>query len=307
MSGSHPSGATEDRVEQVARLIDPECRLSRTWQLEGGVSAQVTALEIVRTDGCRRRLIMRRHGKVDFERNPRIAAHEFRLLNILHSKGLRTQTPVLLDESCRIFPSPFLVVEYIEGEPEFAPADVTGCVEEMARLLASIHRIDDANADLGFLPVEAGGGGRRPVSLDNSIGEERIRDALDAARPFVPANGPVLLHGDYWPGNILWQQGRLAGVIDWEDARVGDPLFDLANGRLEILWAYGEEAMQHFTGHYRSLSNVDFANLPYWDLCAALRPAHKISGWALDEPVERRMRKAHALFVDRALQSIANR
>ena len=307
MSGSHPSVTTEDRFEQLARLIDPDCRLSGTWQLEGGVSAQVTALEIVRADGCRRRLIMRRHGKVDFARNPRIAAHEFRLLHILHSRGLRTQTPVLLDESCRIFPSPFLVVEYIEGEPELAPADVAGCVEVMAQLLASIHRLDGANADLSFLPIETGGGGPRLDPLDNSIGEERIRDALDAARPVGPTNGPVLLHGDYWPGNILWQGDRLVGVIDWEDARVGDPLFDLANGRLEILWAYGEEAMQHFTRHYRSLSNADFTNLPYWDLCAALRPAHKISEWALDEPVETRMREAHAFFVEHALQSIANR
>ena len=57
---------------------------------------------------------------------------------------------------------------------------------------------------------------------------ERIRDMLASAWPFPRPNPPALLHGDYWPGNILWKDGRLAAVIDWEDACLGDPLVDLA-------------------------------------------------------------------------------
>ena len=34
--------------------------------------------------------------------------------------------------------------------------------------------------------------------------------------PPVQVNRPVLLHGDFWPGNILWRDGRLVAVIDWE-------------------------------------------------------------------------------------------
>ena len=45
-------------------------------------------------------------------------------------------------------------------------------------------------------------------------------------------------------------RGRLVGVIDWEDAALGDPLADLANSRLEILWAFGDEAMERFTREY---------------------------------------------------------
>ena len=29
----------------------------------------------------------------------------------------------------------------------------------------------------------------------------------------------ALLHGDYWPGNVLWKNGALVGVIDWEDTQ----------------------------------------------------------------------------------------
>ena len=64
----------------------------------------------------------------------------------------------------------------------------------------------------------------------------------------------MLLHGDFWPGNILWRYGQLVAVIDWEDAALGDPLADVANSRLEILWAFGIDAMQSFTHYYQSLT-----------------------------------------------------
>ncbi|MBE0338234.1 hypothetical protein [Paenibacillus sp. 23TSA30-6] len=52
------------------------------------------------------------------------------------------------------------------------------------------------------------------------------------------------------------------------------PLADLANGRLEMLWAFGIDAMNDFTREYKTvMPAVDFTNLPYWDFYAALRPA----------------------------------
>ena len=44
---------------------------------------------------------------------------------------------------------------------------------------------------------------------------------------------PALLHADLGPEHLLVRDGRLAGVIDWGDARVGDPALDyswLLNG-----------------------------------------------------------------------------
>jgi aminoglycoside phosphotransferase (APT) family kinase protein len=39
---------------------------------------------------------------------------------------------------------------------------------------------------------------------------------------------PVLLHGDLGPEHLLVRDGRLAGVIDWGDSRIGDPALDHA-------------------------------------------------------------------------------
>ena len=134
---------------------------------------------------------------------------------------------------------------------------------------------------------------------------------MEAAWPFAGMNAPVLLHGDYWPGNLIWRDGRIAAVIAWEDAELGDPLFDLAITRLELLWLLGVEAMETFTLHYQSTTAANTGNLPYWDLCAAIRPANVIATWAeawraqgMPQITEETMRRDHKMFVDQAMEKL---
>jgi aminoglycoside phosphotransferase (APT) family kinase protein len=277
--------------------------LLRTWSLTGGVSAQVTGLEIEHPDGHDSKLIVRRHGNVDLTHNPHIARDEFRLLQIAQTHGLAAPRPHYVDESCDLFPTPVLVIDFIDGETDFAPTDFDGYLSQMATQLARIHAVP-GSPDLAFLPRQDKGFGERPAMLDTSMGEDRIRDALESAWPLTQTNPSTLLHGDYWPGNILWHDGHLAAVIDWEDAHVGDPLSDLSNARLEILWAFGPDASRAFTDHYTALARRDFTNLPYWDLCASLRPCGKLRGWDLDAPTEQRMRDRHAIFTGRAIDAL---
>ena len=63
--------------------------------------------------------------------------------------------------------------------------------------------------------------------------------------------------------------------------------------------------MQRFTEHYVAITEVDCVNLPYWDLCAALRPASKLDTWGLDEATLATMRERHNLFVTQAVAKLA--
>jgi aminoglycoside phosphotransferase (APT) family kinase protein len=293
----------QDSFRQLVQRMSPQARLVRSWKLTGGVSAQVTALEVEGLDGQTKKLIVRQHGEIDRAHNPHIARDEFRLLQIALAHGLNVPKWYYLDESCDLFPTPLLVIEFVDGETVFDPSNRAEYLAQMATELAHIHRVH-CPSDLSFLQKQDNGFGERPAVLDNSLSEDRIRDTLESAWPLAESNKPVLLHGDYWPGNILWKDGQLATVIDWEDARVGDPLADLANCRLELLWALGVDAMIEFTERYRSMTSIDFTNLPYWDLCAALRPCGKLSDWGLDAETEQRMRERHGLFVDQAIENL---
>ncbi|MCG5215716.1 aminoglycoside phosphotransferase family protein [Streptosporangium sp. KLBMP 9127] len=62
-----------------------------------------------------------------------------------------------------------------------------------------------------------------------------------------PGNG-VLLHGDLAPRHVWCHDERFVGLIDWGDAMVGDPVFDIARASLAgptalklLMSGYGQE------------------------------------------------------------------
>ena len=262
------------KLSQVVQKITPNSKLLRYWPLTGGISAAMTALETKRPDGQICKIIVRQYSKAGLNQALRTAEKEFRLLQMTHAMGLHTPKPFHLDQTGQIFPAPYLVIELIEGEMTFTPADMENHMRQLAAQLVQIHRIDSVNNDLSFLPESAFPCGetqrRRPAPIDLSLGEERIETLL-ASHRLTPQNTPALLHGDFWPGNTLWQDDQLAAVIDWEDAERGDPLIDLGKSRSEIVWIFGIDAMNSFTSTYQSAMQLDYTNLAYWDLCAALR------------------------------------
>jgi len=265
----------EQKFDQLVQAIAPHAKLLRTWRLKGGISAEMTALEIEYPEGQTGKMIVRRPGEAALRRNPRAAEDEYRLLQLLRSLGLATPTAYYLDQSGTIFSTPYVVIEYIEGKPDFAPMHAANFTLQLAAHLAKIHSADCSKLDVSFLAMQADGCaealGRRPARVDASLDEGRIRDILEPIWPPQQRNASVLLHGDFWPGNLLWREHTLVAVIDWEDARLGDPLADLAISRLDILWIFGMAAMRSFTEHYTALMAIDYTNLPHWDLYAALR------------------------------------
>ena len=276
------SGASIEtqKLEQVVQIVAPSSSLLRTWPLPGGISAELTAFEIQRPDGQTSKMILRRPNLQVLERNPRAAENEFKVLQLTTSLGLATQTPYYLDQSGRNFSTPYLVMEYIDGKPKFPAAPSADFVFQLAKHLAMIHSADYSKQDISFLPKAT----KECVETlwEHSIFDlpaldvQDLRDKLENVATLAQQNKPTLLHGDYWPGNILWREDTLVAVIDWEDAQIGDPLIDFAISRLDILWILGANALQSFTDHYQSLMDIDYRNLPYWDLCAALRLARLI-------------------------------
>jgi aminoglycoside phosphotransferase (APT) family kinase protein len=295
---------------EVVRQVDPELRLVSSRDLPGGVSAQVTALEAVSSAGLAANLVIRQYGERDRQHDPQIAAHEYHLLRLLHTAGLRVPRPVLADESGAILPGPYLVIEYVDGDAMIDPArsalPQAAVISQLATELARIH---DAAVPLGDLPylvdMASHAASRirdRPVVLDGSLSEPAVRAALARIGPPPMVNKPVLLHGDFWPGNTLWRDGSLVAVIDWEDASTGDPVADVGNARMEICIGYGAAAATEFARQYRALRPaVDLSTLPHWDLYAALRHAGLMGAWGLPAAELARLQSGHREFVSMIL------
>ena len=293
------------RFEKLVHRFDSLARLKSHRSLPGGYSADVTVLELETPVGVAQKLVHRLHGEVDLRQNPNVASDEFRVLQLTHAAGLATPAPIYLDISEPLFPTPSLVLEYVEGITDLKPEDPADYVKHMARELARIHRMNTSGRDLSFLMrLEdncAEAIGRQPDTPDISADDRQLLEMLAPCWPLPRNNPPVVLHGDYWPGNILWRDGHLAAVIDWEDTRWGDPLADLSNARFEILMLFGSETMDSFTRQYESLNPVDLGCLPWWDLFTALRVVNKLDFLATEDRDESMIRADHRWFIEKAL------
>jgi aminoglycoside phosphotransferase (APT) family kinase protein len=180
-----------------------------------------------------------------------------------------------------LFGAPGLVMTRLPGAPNLKPADVEDYLRQMAAMLVRLHQLPvaefdflpDANALLSHSLAEP--------HLSNDVFEPTVRDAVLAHWPAVAAASGqhVVLHGDYWPGNLVWRRGRLLGVVDWEDARLGDPSQDVGITRGDLTVLFGSEAADAFVRHYESMATRRLENLPFWDLLACTHALSELERW----------------------------
>ena len=298
------------KFEQLVRAIDPAWRLLDIEILSGGDAAHVVLLDVVKPDGARARLVVRRHRPRDLANNPDIARDEFRLLALLAENGVAAPRPIH-HEPAGFFETPCIVVTHVDGTPAEDHPEPAALVDAMALYLARLHRIDGDRQALAFLPRTedwlAAALADPPAVPDETLSETRIRRALGSMPTVMSGNRPALLHGDFWPGNVIWKDGAIAGAIDWEDCAIGDPVVEIANSRLELAWLVGPEYADRFTERYIAATNgtIDLTDLSRWDLWAALRPAGWIGGWEdYDVATVIRMKSRHRAFVHRAMAAL---
>ena len=102
--------------------------------------------------------------------------------------------------------------------------------------------------------------------------DERPRgEALLAEVETLTGFRPALTHSDLGPTHLLVHDGRLAGVIDWGDARIGDPALDYAWLLNEPFpdWDVDDDlrrraSVYHRLGPWFEVHYGDFTDQPEW-------------------------------------------
>ncbi len=293
-----------EHLQRAVEAFSPGARLVSATPLEGGISATMFRLQ-VDLDGEVVTWVSRRPGPYRVRQNPDAAAAEFRLLSGLRALGLPCPRPLFVAAGEA---EPFCLLEFVEGRPVLDPEDPLDYARKVAEQLARIHTADPSGLELEVNDTVYGEPKPEP---NEALRESEIRAAVAAYEPRRRRNPNRLLHGDPWPGNIIWNLGDISGVIDWEEACLGDPLFDLGIARLDLLWITSFEAMEIFTDHYVGLTGIDTTDLAYWDLVISLRPIRHLSFWASSYPHHGRpdideayMGRVHQEFVARAFERL---
>ena len=118
-----------------------------------------------------------------------------------------------------------------------------------------------------------------------------LADHCTGMSPLPYEGAPVLLHGDFWPQNLIWRDGRIAAILDWEDAALGDPLSDLACALLELKYLFDDVLVAGFLAAYGRHAPIDRQRLALWQVYVASAAQHYMGDWSLEPSREAHMRQ----------------
>jgi len=165
------------------------------------------------------------------------------LLRALHAAGLPVPSVPFASEDERAFGVPYVVMDRMPGRvffvwdphPSFArtPEVAAPLWRQCAETLPRFHRFDWRRELAGWQEpeplveqVERWQKVYRHSPVPDWIARaERVEELLLATLPDPEPVG--LFHGDYQPGNALFQDGRLVGIVDWELSGLGAQLLDV--------------------------------------------------------------------------------
>jgi aminoglycoside phosphotransferase (APT) family kinase protein len=166
---------------------------------------------------------------------PADVGRQGRIMASLHDAGVPVPAIIGMADEPVIDGRPFVLMEAVAGE---RIEKVVGKVPQ-ARIARSAV---DVLTQIHAVPLQRSGiGDEEPKTLVQEVEHwswllERAPQELTGWAPALarrllekaPAERPpVLVHGDFHYGNLLFDQSRVTAVLDWEIAQTGQPLIDL--------------------------------------------------------------------------------
>lgn len=271
-------------------------------RLMSAYSTVLHAVDVLDETGVSHQLSLRRFHHVERLRTDPwyLPANEATVLGLLGSTDVPAPRLLAADTTPTMCDMPTLLTTRLPGSPPTNPGDPT-CLQAFARLLANIHGVD--------LPVVRALPPYRPYYDPNLDGHRhppawsRIpglwRRAFEILMAGPPQTALGFIHRDYHPGQTLWSDERLVGIVDWTTGCLGPRGIDLARMRLNLAGRFGADAADHFLSLYRQYGNTE-AYHPYWDLLDAADGIIDVR-----EPTTMRAYQEFARFEDWVARSVA--
>ena len=182
-----------------------------------------------------------------YVRDLELAQIEEAVYRLIHNK---VAMPDLLHIG-RFSSYPFAIFEFVDKKHIFEISNqslASTLSYDLGKVLAGIHSFHFPHAGLfgkNFVihtPFEEGSSPYFAYIMEHfsesslvwqRLGNERasrLKDFLNDNQGFFPvvSQGGVLVHSDFKPVNLLWDEDSGLTVLDWEFAHIGNPLIDFA-------------------------------------------------------------------------------
>ena len=257
--------------------------------IAGGASNEIFAV----TRGGRQMVLRRPPLKVPEGRNQTML-REYRVLHALRDSDVPHARALGVCEDESVLGACFYLMEHVDGWSPMqledgwpAPFDNDlearrGLAFELVDGIAHLSRVDWRAAGLEGFGKPEGFLERQVDRWLHHLASFQFREipGLDTAGDWLRAHTPKsfrpgIIHGDYQFANVMFRDGapaKLAAIVDWEMATVGDPLLDL--GWVLMAWPNPDEDRGQ-------MAYVDYTGMPSRE--ELMERHHALSGLPMDE------------------------
>jgi aminoglycoside phosphotransferase (APT) family kinase protein len=234
---------------------------------------------------------------------------EFRVISALADSEVPVPRTFALCEDTSVNDAPFYVMQYVEGmvpldaptfSRRFDEAQRRRIADDLIDILVHLHAVSPPDVGLADFGKPEGYLERQVRRFTEQLARAKTRDlpeledlAHRLATALPSESDATIVHGDYRLDNaILDEGGRIAAILDWEMATLGDPLADI--GLLMMYWADPDEASmlaapgiasvavtalpgfpsrEEAAARYAERSGRDLANLDFYTVLAHFKLA----------------------------------
>lgn len=232
-------------------------------QLPGSTSSTILEVSIVNNQK-RKNFVLRYHYMEEWIiEEPDVPIHEAESLQYAIEHGLSSPHLVSYDEDGTKSGEKAVLMTKLNGNVMLKPADVSSWVNGMAKSLAMIHKHEAINFPWKYEPYN-------DISKINipdwSSNRNEWTSVLNVLKQPFPDTKPCFIHRDYHPANILWEDGKVSGIVDWVNACEGPAGIDVGHCRVNLVMLFGVEVADLFLKAYQFHAKENFLYDIYWDI-----------------------------------------
>lgn len=217
--------------------------------------------------------------------NVRYVIRESIVQNVIAGEGYPVPRVYFTCSNISILGGAFFIMDFLSGEPMItAPFEILP--EMLGKTHATLHNIDSESL---IKSLSEKGIDKKSYKLRSrlrwlkSSGRKIrwVRESLKWLKNNLPPEPKFLsvCHGDFHPLNILIQEGKVTGVLDWGDFLIADPAWDVANTlflttmtfkhlvselKLDLHSVDWDIVADQYLNSYRSKKDLDTTYLDYY-------------------------------------------
>jgi aminoglycoside phosphotransferase (APT) family kinase protein len=238
-------------------------RVTAVRALDGGTSSAVHALSLETPTGTRLDVVLRRYVLDWVSEEPWAPGNEATVLRLLNAVPA-VPSPWLLaaDPDGSVDGTPMIVMSALSGTVVWEPASAETWLRRLAETLPTIHAVAVPSELREWAPYPPEPGLVPPPWTKHRWAWERALDLY--AGPPPPADR-VFLHRDFHPGNVLWVDEQITGVVDWVSSCAGPPEEDVSHCRVNLAQHHGPSQADRFLAYWQDVTGRRDYH-PYWDL-----------------------------------------